>query len=110
MQDDAGQVHFGKHFNDAGAANTRHTSSCRCLCKARIIRPQVTADDLETGLQGLRIDTHALNSSGSSTLPATDLGAFKSGPCRAGTREQALVVSQHDFSVGTHIHQQGNLV
>ena len=52
------------------------------------------------------VHPHAFNRARRCALTTTDLGPFKGRPGRAGTGQQALVVAQHDFRVGAHVHQQ----
>ncbi len=84
LVDDARQVHLGNHFDDARAADARDAEAARDLGEARVIRPEVRADDLESGLQGGGIDSDPLDGTGRRALTATDLSAFESGAGRAG--------------------------
>src|SRR6202047_4492087 len=62
--------------------------------------PKAGADDLESGLQRYRIDTHTLNRARRRPLTAADLGSLECRTCRARAGEQAGVVSQHHLVLG----------
>ena len=106
LVDDAGEVHLGDHLDDARPADARDTGRLRGLCKARVVRPEVAADDLEARLERHRIDAHALDGPGRRALAAADLRALKSRTGRARAREQACTVAEHDLGIGADIDQQ----
>ena len=108
LTDDAGQVHLCEHLDDARTANPGHARHRHRVRKAGCIRPELTANHLEAGLQGVRVNAYPLNGARRGPLPATDLRPLKSRPGRARTGQQALPVAQHDFGIGTHIDQQAD--
>ena len=78
--------------------------------EARIVGPQIGADDFEARLEGLAVDAHAFDRSGRRALAAADLRALECGTRRAGAGDQPPAVAEHDFGVGADVHQQRHLL
>ena len=58
----------------------------------------------------MRVNAHALYGTGGCTLSAAYLGTLKGRTSGTGTGQQALSIAEDNFSIGTHIHQQGHAV
>ena len=110
LPDDAGEVHLRDHFDDARAADAGDAGRGGGLGEARLVRPQVAADDLEARLQRLRIDAHALDGARRRALAAADLRALEGRTGRARAGEQALVVAEHDLGIGADVDEQRHLL
>jgi hypothetical protein len=74
--------------------------------KAGIVRPQVRADHLVAGLEGVRVDPHPLDRPGGGALSRADLGALERRAGGRGGGEQAVAVAEHDLGVGADVDQQ----
>ena len=50
-----------------------------CLGEARLVRPEIAADDPEARLERLAVDAHALDGAWRGALAGADLGALEGG-------------------------------
>ena len=80
------------------------------LGEARLVRPEVGADDLEARLEGRGVDAHPLDGAGRGPLAAGDLRALEGRAGRRGGGEQPVPVAQHDLGIGADVDDQGHLV
>src|SRR5207245_1543911 len=106
LVDDAAQIHFRDDFDDARTADAGNTSPGDGCVEPWLVGPQVRADDLESGLQRDRIDTHAFDGARSCALTTADLRSLERRPCRARAGEQASAIAQYYFGVRPDIDQQ----
>ena len=107
---DSAKEHFGDDLDNAGAANSGDADPGDRFGKARLVRPKIAADHLESRLQSLPIDAHALDRAGRSALAAGNLRALEGRAGRRGTGEQPILVAKDKFGVGADIDEKGQFV
>ena len=67
--DDAGQEELGDDLHDARATDAGHAARRGRLGEARLVRPQLAADDPEARLEGPAVDAHAFDGTRRRPLP-----------------------------------------
>ena len=106
--EDTRQPHLHHRLDDPGTANAGDALPRQCVAESRLVGPEIRADHANPGLQGDRVDPYPFYGAGRSTLAGADLGAFKGRSGRTGAGQQPLVVAEHDFRIGTDVHQQAD--
>ena len=109
MRDDAGEIEFRHHLDDARTADASNAGLLRGRGKRRVVGPQLRTNNAKARLQRFAVNAYTLDGTRGSTLTAADLCAFKSRAGGARARHQLVLVAQHDFGIGAHVHQQRHL-
>ena len=104
--DDAGEIHFGDHFDDSRTADPGNAEPLHRFVEPRVVGPQLRTNDTEAGLERFAIDAHAFDRPGGGPLAAGDLRTFKGRAGRARAGEQAIAVTEHDLGVRAYIDDQ----
>ena len=107
---DPGQIELRDRLDDSGAADAGDAEARGRLGEAWRVRPEIAADHLETGLEGVPVDAHPLDRAGGGALAAGDLRALEGRPGRRRGGEQPLAIAEHDLGVGADIDDQPELV
>ena len=104
--DKARHPHLGHGFDDARAADAGDAGFIGGGGKARIVGPQIGADDAEARFLGDGVNLDPLNRAGGGTLARGNLRAFKRRAGGRGTGQHAGFIAQKQFGIGADIDDQ----
>ena len=103
--DDAGEEHFRDHFDDSGTTYAANSDLRILLGKFRLVGPGFAADHAKTRFQCFRVDTHPFDRTRRGALAGRNLCTLEGRPGGAGGSQQAVAITQYDFSIGANVDQ-----
>ena len=103
-------MELAHRLDDARPADAGDADGLDGFLEARLVRPQLAADDLDARHQGVAVDPHPLDGARRRALPVRDLRPLERGSGGARRGDEPVPGAEHDLGVGADVDHERHLV